>query len=57
MPPDEASGQLCGKQSSQEEVVNDCSYLVEAQLREGDRLHFSALFRDLMKTFKVIWGT
>lgn len=53
MPPDEESGHLCSVQQGQEKEISDASYLVEAQLREGDRLHFSSLFRDLMKTFKV----
>ena len=60
--PDRASGQLLdtgnGNSSADE---NEAPFVVEAQLREGDRLHFSALFREIMREFKVrnggyLWG-
>lgn len=60
--PDRASGQLFEPAEdaySQDTVYRgqedeeDTPYLVEAQLREGDRLHFSALFPEIMREFKV----
>eukprot|EP00903_Cladosiphon_okamuranus_P010210 g9669.t1 len=51
--PDRASGQLLdagtGSNYGDEDQI---PYVVEAQLREGDRLHFSALFREIMREFK-----
>ncbi|CAN0474562.1 unnamed protein product, partial [Hapterophycus canaliculatus] len=59
--PDRASGQLFESPTdaySRDNVYRgqgedqDTPFLVEAQLREGDRLHFSALFREMMREFK-----
>lgn len=50
LPPPASSGQLY---SVERDVVEQNALLVEVQLREGDRLCFSAIFRDLMTTFKV----
>ncbi|CAN0265472.1 unnamed protein product, partial [Ectocarpus fasciculatus] len=51
--PNRASGQLFDNSSMG--INNDddepTPFLVEAQLREGDRLHFSALFREIMRAF------
>lgn len=63
--PDRASGQLletvsdayghasCGNAYRGQEDEEDTPFLVEAQLREGDRLHFSALFPEILSAFKV----
>ncbi|CAM9823455.1 unnamed protein product [Ectocarpus sp. 4 AP-2014] len=53
--PNRASGQLFDNSSMGNDNNNDgdeqTPFLVEAQLREGDRLHFSALFREIMRAF------
>lgn len=58
LPPDEASGQLLSSKraDSESDLATDGGedvFLIEAQLREGDRLRFSALFREVLKAFKV----
>ncbi|CAM9823329.1 unnamed protein product [Pylaiella littoralis] len=54
--PDRASGQLVDTADGDDQFGGDgeekAPLLVEAQLREGDRLHFSALFREIMLAFK-----
>ncbi|CAB1117573.1 unnamed protein product [Ectocarpus sp. CCAP 1310/34] len=53
--PDRASGQLFDNSSvgnnNNDDGAEQTPYLVEAQLREGDRLHFSALFREILRAF------
>ncbi len=49
--PNRASGELIdtGIGDDQEQA----SFMVEVQHREGDRLYFTALFREIMREFKV----
>ena len=49
--PDRASGELIdtGNGNDQEQTP----FLVEIQHREGDRLQFTSLFREIMREFKV----
>ncbi|CAM9223852.1 unnamed protein product [Ectocarpus sp. 6 AP-2014] len=52
--PNRASGQLFDNSSTgnnNDDGDEQTPFLVEAQLREGDRLHFSALFREIMRAF------
>lgn len=53
--PDRASGQLLETSNHDNRGDEDeqTPFVVEAQLREGDRLHFSALFREIMREFKA----
>lgn len=58
LPPDKASGQLLTSKhaDSDSDLATDGgedAFLIEAQLHEGDRLNFSALFRDVLRAFKV----
>lgn len=55
LPPDPASGQFhCADKAAQQ---HEDAFLVEAQMREGDRLYHFTLFRELMKRFRVGMAT
>lgn len=51
-PPPESSGQLLDNHDIIESKIAG-GLLVEVQLREGDRLYFSSLFREIQDNLKV----
>ncbi|CAN0064855.1 unnamed protein product [Ascophyllum nodosum] len=52
-PPPKGSGQLLDSDSTISEKIEG-GWLVEVQLREGDRLHFSCLFREFLTNFSEV---
>lgn len=52
LPPDPASGQLYSTEKSSKNDEEN-AFLIELQLREGDRLRFNVIYRELLQLFMV----
>ena len=52
-PPSKSSGQLLDTETFVAETTED-GFLVELQLQEGNRLHSSGLFRDMLLNFTKV---